>query len=405
MWSDSPRYDVAIIGGGIVGLATAMALAKHLQRTLVVLEAEKRLAAHQSGHNSGVIHSGLYYKPGSKKAKLCVEGRKALYQFCHERGIPYERCGKLVVATDKAELSLLRALEERGSANGLRGLRRLQRDELGEFEPHARGSGGLFVPDTGIVDFVQVTQAYAEIVREAGHKVRTEARVTGVHRERAGLTLETTRGRTRCRYLINCGGLNSDRIARMCGLNPDVRIIPVRGQYYELMPHRRHLVRGLVYPVPDPRFPFLGVHFTRTIHGGVEVGPNAGFAFRREGYSRWSFSPGDVLDAVLYRGFWPMAWKYWKTGLGEFHRSISKRAFVASLRRLIPAITAADLRCGGSGVRAQAVDAHGSLVDDFRIIETGRMVHVLNAPSPAATASIAIGEAIARIALARFAGG
>ena len=369
---------------------------------MIVLEAEADLAAHQTGHNSGVIHSGLYYKPGSKKARLCVEGREALYRFCRERGIPHERCGKLVVATSKAELPALAALEARGRANGLEGLRRLRSGEIGEFEPHARGLAALLVPDTGIVDFTQVAEAYSEVVRESGHEIRTRAQVDGVRRERHGLTLATTRGEVRCGHLINCGGLFCDRIARMCGLEPGVRIIPFRGEYYELVPTRRHLVRNLIYPVPDPRFPFLGVHFTRMIHGGVEAGPNAVLAFKREGYHRFSFSPADALDTATYRGFWRLAARYWRIALGEIHRSLSKHAFAGALKRLIPEIDAADLRPGGCGVRAQAVEPGGMLVDDFHLLKADRMVHVLNAPSPAATASIAIGQTIAATASERF---
>ncbi len=397
-----PFYDVAVIGGGIVGVATAMALAKRPGVSLVVLEAEERLAAHQTGHNSGVIHAGLYYKPGSSKARLCVAGRDALYRFCQERGVAHERCGKLVVATSEAELAALSTLEERARANGLQGLRRLKADELRHYEPHVAGIAGLLVPDTGIVDFAQVTEAFADVVREAGHQIHTSARVLGVHREGDRLDLETTRGQVRCGFLINCGGLHCDRIARLCGVEPGIRIVPFRGEYYELLPPRRHLVRNLIYPVPDPRYPFLGAHFTRLIGGGVEAGPNAVLALKREGYHRMSFSPVDVLEAALYPGFWRMARKNWRMSIPELYRSWSKRAFVKSLRRLVPAISGDDLRRGGSGVRAQAVDSLGALVNDFRIVETSRMVHVLNAPSPAATASIAIGQTIAEIALKHF---
>ncbi|MGQ9632238.1 MAG: L-2-hydroxyglutarate oxidase [bacterium] len=397
------RYDVVIIGGGIVGMATAMALASQLRLSLVVLEAEGRLAAHQTGNNSGVIHSGLYYKPGSLKARNCVEGREAIYRFCQEHGIPHERCGKIVIATHKGELSTLEELERRGRANGLRGLRKLGPGEIREYEPFASGIAGLFVPETGIVDFARVTQAFADIVCESGGEIRTGARVFGFRRRTDELLLETTRGEVHCRYLINCGGLQSDRIARMCGVNPGLRIIPFRGEYYELIPERRFLVRNLIYPVPDPRFPFLGVHFTRTIEGEVEAGPNAVLAFRREGYRRWSFSVADALEIASYDGFWRMARSYWKMGAGEFYRSFSKRAFVKALQRLIPEIGPGDVRRAGSGVRAQAVEPTGFLVDDFRIVEAERMIHVLNAPSPAATASISIGRTIAEMAAKSFA--
>jgi L-2-hydroxyglutarate oxidase len=282
----SSQFDVAIIGGGIVGMATAMALTTRPGLSLVVLEAEDRLAAHQTGHNSGVIHSGLYYKPGSLKARNCVEERQALYRFCQEHGIPHERCGKVVVATHEGELPALEELERRGHANGLQGLRRLGPEEVREHEPHASGIAGLLVRETGIVDYAQITQAFAQVVQRAGGEVRTGTRFLGLARESDGLVLRTTRGEIRCRFLINCGGLQSDRIARACGVNPGLQIVPFRGEYYELIPQRRSLVRNLIYPVPDPRFPFLGVHFTRMMDGSVEAGPNAVLAFKREGYTR-----------------------------------------------------------------------------------------------------------------------
>ena len=398
----SLRYDVVIIGGGIVGMATAMALTSRRRLSLIVLEAEDRLAAHQSGHNSGVIHSGLYYRPGSLRARTCVEGREAIFRFCQEHGIAHERCGKLVVAIRQSELPALEELERRGQANGLQGLRRLGPEEIQEYEPHVLGIAGLFVPETGIVDFTQVTYAFADLVSKAGGKIQTGAQVYGFHRKADELLLETTSGEVGCRYLINCSGLQSDRIARMCGVEPRLRIIPFRGEYYELVPERRFLVRNLIYPVPDPNFPFLGVHFTRMIHGGVEAGPNAVLAFKREGYRRRSFSLSDAREMVSYGGFWRMAWRYRKAGIGEFHRSLSKRAFVKGLQRLIPELGLDDVRRAGAGVRAQAVEPTGHLADDFRIVEAERMIHVLNAPSPAATASISIGWAIAELASKRF---
>ena len=385
-----PDYDIAIIGGGIVGLATAFALSTRSRLSLVVLEAEDRLAAHQTGHNSGVIHSGLYYKPGSLKARNCAEGREALYRFCAEHDIPHERCGKVVVATRASELPALDELERRGRANGLEGLRRLRGEEIREHEPHAAGIAGLFVPETGIVDYSQVAQAFADCVREAGGEIRIRSRVRGFRRAPDALILETASGEVRCRHLINCGGLQSDRLARLCGVDPRLRIVPFRGEYYEIVPERRHLVNNLIYPVPDPRFPFLGVHFTRKAGGGVEAGPNAVLAFKREGYRRSSFSPRDALDMARYAGFWRMASRYWRTGIGEFHRSFSRRAFVRALQRLAPELRYEDVRRAGAGVRAQALDAGGTLVDDFRIVEAERMIHVLNVPSPAATASISI---------------
>ncbi len=396
-------WDVAVIGGGIVGTATAMEIGARTKARVVVLEAEGSLAAHQTGHNSGVIHSGLYYKPGSLKARNCVEGREAMYRFCAAHQIPHERCGKLVVATEPGQVAALDELERRGRANGLQGLKRLRGEELEDYEPAVAGVAGLHVPDTGIVDYTAVTHAFARLVREAGGEVRTGARVLRVDRREGGLTLETASGPVEARSLINCAGLQSDRMARLCGVEPGVRIVPFRGEYYELAPGRQSLVRNLIYPVPDPRFPFLGVHFTRMIKGGVEAGPNAVLAFRREGYARTSFSPRDTLELFGYAGFWRMAGRYWKMGLEEMYRSASKRAFVRALRGLVPELRDEDVHPSGSGVRAQALGPDGALLDDFRIVEADRMIHVLNAPSPAATASISIGRAIAEMAAKSFA--
>ncbi|MBI3329296.1 MAG: L-2-hydroxyglutarate oxidase [Nitrospinae bacterium] len=399
---NSSRYDVVVIGGGIVGLATAMALQSAPRVALAVLEAEDRIGAHQTGHNSGVIHSGLYYKPGSLKARNCVEGRQALYRFCQEHGIAHEHCGKVVVATHARELPALEELERRGRANGLQGVRKLAPQEIREYEPHAAGIAGLLVPETGIVDYTQVAQAFAEVVRTGGGEIQTGARVHRCRRYADELVLETTGGEVHCRSLINCAGLYSDHVARLCGVNPSLQIVPFRGEYYELVPERHDLVKNLIYPVPDPRFPFLGVHFTRLVHGGVEAGPNAVLAFKREGY-RWSdISARETLTMVSDLGFWRMAAKYWKTGFGEMYRSLSKKAFVQALRQLVPELRFEDIRPAGAGVRAQAVEPSGALVDDFRMIEAERMIHVLNAPSPAATASISIGQTIAQMAAKRF---
>jgi L-2-hydroxyglutarate oxidase len=394
-------FDVAVVVGGIVG--TAMALLRRRSLALAVLEKERRLAAHQTGNNSGVIHSGLYYRPGSLKARNCTAGREALYAFCAEHEIPFERCGKVVVATGEEQLGVLEELRRRGEANGLSGLRRLGPEEIHELEPHAAGIAGLFVPQTGIVDYTLVTEAYAEEIRRRGGEVVLEAPVRRIVRDGDGLVLETGRGEVRCRFLVNCAGLHSDRVARMAGVEPGVRIVPFRGEYYEVVPGRRDLVRNLIYPVPDPEFPFLGVHFTRKIGGGVEAGPNAVLAFKREGYTRWSFSARDLLEALGSGGFWRMGCRYWRMGVGEYWRSWNKRAFVRALRALMPEITSDDLAPGGAGVRAQALDPDGTLVDDFRIVEAERQIHVLNAPSPAATASIAIGRTIAARAAERFA--
>jgi (S)-2-hydroxyglutarate dehydrogenase len=389
------RCDIAVIGGGLVGLAAAMALATRGDRSVAVLEAEDRLAFHQSGHNSGVIHAGLYYKPGSLKASLCVEGARALYRLCEEEGIAHERCGKLVVATREDEIPRLEELERRGRANGLAGVRRLAAGEIAGVEPHAAGLAALFVPETGIVDYAGVARAYARRIEAGGGTVLTGARVTGVRKNGSGLAVETARGAVSCGFLVNCAGLQSDRVARLCGAEPDVRIIPFRGEYYDLAPESQGLVRGLIYPVPDPRFPFLGVHLTRRVDGTVEAGPNAVLAWRREGYRKGSFLPGDAASTLSWPGFWRLAARFWRTGAYEVRRSFSKAVFVRDLRRLVPALRPEDVHPAGSGVRAQAVDRRGGLVDDFRIVASERALHVLNAPSPGATASIAIGRWIA----------
>jgi (S)-2-hydroxyglutarate dehydrogenase len=366
--------------------------------SLVVLETEDRLAPHQTGNNSGVIHSGLYYKPGSQKARNCVEGREAMYRFCQEHGISHDACGKVVVALEERELPALDELERRGLANGLKGLKRLSSEEIREHEPHVRGIAGLHVPETGIVDYKAVTAKYGELVRQLGGDIRLTARVCAVRRTSGALVLETRLGEVRASHLINCGGLHADRVARMCGLDPGLLIIPFRGEYYELVPERQFLVKNLIYPVPDPRFPFLGVHFTRMINGGIEAGPNAVLALKREGYSWSSISLRDLWQMATYKGFWKMAGKYWKMGLSEFQRSLSKVAFHRALARLIPALRIEDIQPAGAGVRAQALEPSGALVDDFRFVQAERMIHVLNAPSPAATASLAIGKTIAEMA-------
>ncbi len=385
--------DIIIIGGGIVGLATAMILKQTSDYKVTVIEAEPEPALHQTGNNSGVIHSGLYYKPGSLKAKNCVEGRERMYRFCDENNIKHERCGKLVVAVNEAEIPLLKMLEERGIANGLKGLKRLRGDEIKDYEPHASGIAGLQVPETGIVDYKQVTDKYLDIFIDNGGVFIHDCRFLAL-KKNDGLTVETTQGELHCRLLVNCGGLYSDRIAKVCGVEPGLQIIPFRGEYYKLKKEKESLVKNLIYPVPDPKFPFLGVHFTRMIKGGVEAGPNAVLAFKREGYSRIDFSLRDVLQMASFPGFWKMASKHYKMGFREYYRSLVKNSFVHSLQKLIPGITGEDIEPGGAGVRAQALERNGSLTDDFRIVETDDMVHVLNAPSPAATASLSIGDKI-----------
>jgi L-2-hydroxyglutarate oxidase len=392
--------DAVIVGGGIVGLATALALLDARPGTsLAVLEKEPELASHQTGRNSGVIHSGLYYKPGSLKALTCARGRTLLERFCTEHGVPFELCGKVVVATRPEEVAQLEELERRGRANGLARARRISIDELREQEPHAAGVAALLVPETGIVDYKEVAQAYArEIVRKGG-EIRKGAQAIGIRRSEERVVVESTAGEFEGRVLVGCAGLASDRVAKMAGMTIDVAIVPFRGEYWMLAPERAHLVRNLIYPVPDPAFPFLGVHFTRRIHGGVEAGPNAVLALAREGYTRTSFDARDALDIARWPGFWKMAGKHWRAGMAEQWRSVSRRAFARACAALVPAVTPDDLAPGGSGVRAQALKRDGSLVDDFAIAEQKRMVHVLNAPSPAATASLAIGEDIAARAL------
>lgn len=389
--------DVLIVGGGIVGLGTGLALAP--RTSVTVIEAEEHIALHQTGHNSGVIHSGLYYKPGSAKARNCAEGRELMYRFCEENGVPHDRCGKLVVATDPSELPALEELERRGTANGLCGLARLTGEELREVEPHVRGVAGLRVPETGIVDYKAVAAVYARKIGEAGGNVRTEAKFLGCKREADALVAETTAGTIRAKLLVNCAGLHSDRVARLCGVEPGVRIVPFRGEYYELKPHAEHLCKHLIYPVPDARLPFLGVHFTRMIGGGVECGPNAVLAFRREGYRLTDVRARDLWELATYPGFWKMSKRFWRVGLHEMYRSLSRRAFWHALQKLIPEVSFHDLVRAGAGVRAQAVAPDGKLVDDFFIRQADRMIHVLNAPSPAATASIAIGRSIAEMAV------
>lgn len=395
--------DVAVVGGGIVGAATAVRLAERTRATVLLLEAEDRLAVHQTGHNSGVIHSGLYYKPGSRKAKLCVEGREALYLLCEERGIPHERCGKIVVATSPAEEQRLKELEIRGKKNGLEGLRRLGPMGIREIEPHATGLAGLFVAETGIVDFTAVVSSLADALREAGGSIETGARVGSIVPDGSSLVLETPRGEFRARSLVNCAGLQADRVARLCGIDAGVRIVPFRGMYWTVKPERAGLVRNLIYPVPNPDFPFLGVHFTRRIGGEIEAGPNAVLALQRDGYTPLSFSWPDLRETLAFDGFRSLAKRHWKTGAAEVYRAAFRPALAAALRKLVPEIRAQDLEPAGSGVRAQAVDAFGNLLDDFEIVEAERMLHVLNAPSPAATASLAIGRVLAERAAERFA--
>jgi (S)-2-hydroxyglutarate dehydrogenase len=399
------RFDLVVVGGGIVGLATAYRLLLERPRlSLVLLEKEKELATHQTGHNSGVLHAGLYYAPGSRKARLCREGKEALERFAGEHGIPFEHCGKLVVALDEGEIPGLAAIRERATANGVEGLEEIGRDRILEIEPHAAGIRALWSPKSGIIDFRRVAVAYGEEIRARGGEIRMGARVTRIRATASPgeRVVETTAGEVRARDLIACAGLHSDRVAALTGDAGSERIVPFRGDYYTLRPSARHLVRGLVYPVPDPRFPFLGVHFTKRIDGAVLAGPNAVLAFAREGYRRLDFSPKDLAETLAFPGFRRLARSYFRTGLSEMWRDWSKRAFTAELARYVPEIEEKDLVFGPSGVRAQGLSEDGKLVDDFSIGESPHVLHVRNAPSPAATASLAIGGELAKMAIERF---
>ena len=393
-------YDFAVIGGGIVGLSTARSiLGCYPGAGLVVLEKEKGWARHQTGHNSGVIHSGVYYKPGSLKARLSREGGERLVEFCQEHGIVYEVCGKVIVATELEEVPLLRTLYQRGTNNGLE-VEKIGPEELKEIEPHAAGIAALKVPSTGIVDFVGAATAFARRVEEEGGELRLGAEVTGISETGSGVELRTAGERFRARVLINCAGLQSDRLAALSGIDLGVKIVPFRGEYYDLKPERRYLVKNLIYPVPDPSFPFLGVHFTRTTEGDVEAGPNAVLGFAREGYKKTDIKVKELAEVLSYPAFWRLAWRNWKMGVGEVFRSFSKKAFVRGLQKLVPEVEAEDIVPTEAGVRAQALMKNGTLMDDFLIVEGERSVHVLNAPSPAATACIPIGENIAEHASA-----
>ncbi len=397
------QHDVLIIGGGIVGLASALRL-KEAQPELkiVLLEKENHLAAHQTGNNSGVIHSGIYYKPGSLKATNCINGYHQLLEFCNREGIPYDLCGKVIVATSQAELPALENIYQRGIENGLTKNKKLTAAELKEHEPHVNGIAGIHVPYTGIIDYTDVSLKYAEVFQKLGGEIFLGEKVTGIRSQGEGSEVITSKSTFRTRLIINCAGLFSDRIAALTHGKVDFRIIPFRGEYYELVPEKHHLVKTLIYPVPDPNFPFLGVHFTRMIKGGVEAGPNAVFAFKREGYKRTDFNFNDVAESLGWPGFRKVMLKYWQTGLGEYYRSFSKAAFTKALQKLVPEIKEEDLVPGGAGVRAQACDRTGGLLDDFMILEDRYVINVGNAPSPAATSSLSIGKTVADLALARF---
>jgi (S)-2-hydroxyglutarate dehydrogenase len=395
-----PKTDVAIIGGGIVGLATAFQLTRRFPgRRVVVLEKEDGLGRHQTGHNSGVLHSGIYYKPGSLKARLCIEGKQKLEQYATEREIAFVACGKLIVALDETELPRLEELHRRAVANGVEGLRVLDANELREIEPHAVGARALHAPRTGIIDYGAVTRAYADDIEATGGRILTGRAVRGFRPGDRRLQIDTDGGPLLARAVIGCAGLQADRVAQLAGARPPVRIVPFRGDYYTLGRETERLVRGLVYPVPDPAFPFLGVHFTKRLDGSVVAGPNAVLALARERYRRAGLDLRDAASALAYAGSWRFVLRHLRTGAAELHRDLSKRAFVRDMQRYVPGVRADDVTFGPTGIRAQALAPDGNLVDDFLIVGTERMMHVLNAPSPAATASLAIGDELAERAL------
>ncbi|NBB27373.1 L-2-hydroxyglutarate oxidase [Cellulophaga sp. BC115SP] len=398
------QQDIIVIGGGIVGLATALKIKEQRpDLKVLVLEKETEVAKHQTGNNSGVIHSGLYYKPGSLKATNCIRGYNMLIDFCEKEEIPFEITGKVVVATNEEQRPLLNNLYVRGQQNGLEGLRKISAQEVKEYEPYVTSVEGMWVPQTGIVDYKVVSEKYAEKLRSYGAELNFGEKVIGITKGHSLSIVKTERNTYETKLVINCGGLYSDKVAQMSQENPiNVRIIPFRGEYYKIRPEKHYLVKNLIYPVPDPNFPFLGVHFTRMMRGGIEAGPNAVLAFRREGYKKMDINAKELYETLTWPGFQKVAMKYWETGLGEMYRSFSKAAFTKALQELIPDIQESDLIEGGAGVRAQACDREGGLLDDFSIIEDTKVINILNAPSPAATSSLSIGQTVSEMALKRF---
>lgn len=388
-------YDFAIVGGGIVGLSTAMAIYKRFpQAKVVVIEKEDTLAAHQTGHNSGVIHTGIYYQPGSYKARFAKAGSQSMIAFCKEHGVEHDICGKVIVATSEEELPHLDNLFERGLQNEL-DIQKISADELKEIEPHVAGVAAIKVPQAGIVNYKQVTEKFASLVSDSGGDILLNTAVERIHEKNDQVVVETNHRTIRAAFLINCAGLHSDRVAALSGYKTDTKIVPFRGEYYKLKPEKRYLVNHLIYPVPNPKFPFLGVHFTRMINGERDAGPNAVLGFKREGYKKTDFSPRDLAETLTYSGFWKLASKFMKEGMEEYVRSFSKAQFTKSLQALIPEIQEDDLIPAPAGVRAQALNSDGTMVDDFQIVTGKQTIHVLNAPSPAATASIEIGKEVA----------
>jgi len=397
------KKDITIIGAGIVGLATAYKILElYPELEIRILEKEQGVSEHQTGNNSGVIHSGIYYKPGSLKAKNCTYGYKLLMDFCDKNDIEYDICGKVIVAVEENEIPRMEFLYNRGKENGLKGLKLLKEEELKEYEPHVSGKAGVWVPQTGIIDFKKVSVKLAENIKQKGVEIHFNQKVIGIDTRRKRTFVKTVSDTFDSHIIINCAGLYSDKIARYSHNDVNVKIIPFRGEYYKIKQDKKHLVKNLIYPVPDPNFPFLGVHYTRMIDGGIEAGPNAVLAFAREGYNKLQIHPGELFESLTWPGFIKVASKYWKTGFGEMYRSFSKKAFTKALQKLIPEITESDLETGGAGVRAQACDRSGGLLDDFLIYENEHAINVCNAPSPAATSCFAIGEKIAEIAGDRF---
>lgn len=396
-------FDVTIIGAGIVGLSTAyQILNKKPGIKILIIEKEKAVAKHQTGNNSGVIHSGIYYKPGSLKARNCIHGYNLLIDFAKKHSIPYELCGKIIVASDESEIQALHNIYDRGQENGLTNLKWLNKEEMKEIEPHLLGVKGIRVPQTGIIDYKAMSQKLEEILKEQGVEFAFDNKVQNIKTTSEAIQIETDKAEYKSKTLVNCAGLYSDKVARMTDQNINLKIVPFRGEYYELKEEKRYLVKHLIYPVPDPAFPFLGVHFTRMIGGGVEAGPNAVLAYAREGYKKSNVNLAEFLETLAWPGFRKVAGKYWRTGLGEFYRSYSKAAFTKALQKLIPEVQENDLIPGGAGVRAQACDKEGGLLDDFAIYESKGVVNVCNAPSPAATSSLSIGETVANKALAQL---
>jgi L-2-hydroxyglutarate oxidase len=394
------KYDYVIIGGGIVGLASAYHILKQQPHAkLALLEKESAVAAHQTGHNSGVIHSGIYYKPGSLKAQNCIDGYNMMVDFCAEHGIKFDLCGKLIVAVNDSELPELEKLYNRGHENGLTKISYVSKEQIADYEPHLNGVKAIHVPYTGIIDYTEVCEKLAELVTQMGGEIYLNHKAEDIVVEQDYTQIVTPFKTFTTSTLVNCAGLYCDKVAELAGEKIDTKIIPFRGEYFMLKPEKRYLVKNLIYPVPDPNFPFLGVHFTRMIHGDIEAGPNAVFAFKREGYLKSDVDLEEMFESLAWPGFQKVAAKYWKTGIGEFYRSFSKSAFTKALQRLIPEVQEDDLITAESGVRAQACDRSGGLLDDFKIIERANAIHVLNAPSPAATSSLSIGKTIASLAV------